>query len=227
MTPENYNNSEGACQLERYDRDREYWNEYYKGRIKQELIPSDFARVIAEMLDPGVHILELGCGNGRDSCHFLEKGYRVTAVDASNFAIDLLQKVASENDRANFICHDFVKGRELYSDKYDCVYSRFTLHAITSGQEDELLRNVKNALSENGLFCIEARTIHDDIYGCGENVGHNEFIYNGHFRRFIDVEEFGGKLKNLGFEIVSLEENTGFSKTAESDPVLMRCVARV
>lgn len=109
--------------------------------------------------------------------------------------------------------------------KYDCIYSRFTLHAITEQQEDELLDNIKDALNKGGILCI-ARTIHDDIFGMGKQVAHNAYIYNEHFRRFIDVNEFQNKLEKLGFSIISIEEAHGFSKTAESDPMLMRCIAK-
>lgn len=211
--------------IDKFDRDREYWNEYYKERAKDALVPSDFAKHIAEILKPDSQVLELGCGNGRDSLFFLRQGFRVTAVDASDFAIGLLKEEVA--DRARFVCGDFVECGEIYGDKYDCIYSRFTLHAITKEQEDRLLGNVFRALRSGGFFCIEARTVHDDIYGLGEEVGYNEFIYNDHFRRFIEAEEFREKLESIGFSVVSLEENTGFSKTAESDPMLMRCVAKV
>ena len=34
-------------------------------------------------LPPGGHILDAGCGSGRDSRHFMERGFRITAFDAS------------------------------------------------------------------------------------------------------------------------------------------------
>lgn len=36
--------------------------------------------------------------------------------------------------------------------KYDCIYSRFTFHAITEEQEDELLDNIKNALNRGAYY---------------------------------------------------------------------------
>lgn len=36
-----------------------------------------------QYLASGVHILDFGCGSGRDAKYFLEKGFRVTATDGS------------------------------------------------------------------------------------------------------------------------------------------------
>jgi hypothetical protein len=148
-------------------------------------------------------------------------------VDGSDAAIDNLNRITKENNNALFVCDDFVKCQALYQMQFDCIYSRFTLHAIKEEQEDELLFNVRGALESGGILCIEARTIHDEIYGKGKAVGHNAYEYNSHYRRFIDVEEFKNKLLHLGFKIDYIEEASGFSVTADSDPILMRCIASV
>ena len=44
---------------------------------------SDLYTDFEECLDPGATILDLGCGSGRDSKHFVEKGFRVVPVDGS------------------------------------------------------------------------------------------------------------------------------------------------
>lgn len=213
--------------IDDYDRDKNYWNHYYEN-IRNDLVkPSSFAVYVEKLLIPQAHILELGCGNGRDSMFFLSKGHNVVAVDGSDAAIDMLNDFTRNMERALFVCDDFVKCHSIYQLPFDCIYSRFTLHAITEEQEDELIDNVKEGLCEEGLFCIEARTIHDEIYGLGEKIGENEYIYNDHYRRFIDVERFESKLKKKGFEIITLEEKRGFSKTDDSDPVLMRCIVKM
>ncbi len=43
----------------------------------------DLYRPFLEHLSPGAHILDLGCGSGRDSKAFREMGYDVTSVDGS------------------------------------------------------------------------------------------------------------------------------------------------
>ena len=131
------------------------------------------------------------------------------------------------NGNAEFICEDFVKYTPKDNIKYDYVYSRFTLHAISEYQEDQLLNNMKTFLSNDGVFFVEARTVNDDLYGKGIRVNKNAFIYDDHYRRFIDANEFRLKLERMKFEILLFEEKTGFSKTESSDPVLLRCIARL
>lgn len=73
---------------------------------------------------------------------------------------------------------------------------------------------------------IEARSIHDDLYGVGEKISENEYIYNDHYRRFMDKKIFISKLKKLGYEIVFEVEGNTLSKTKKSDPTLIRIVAK-
>ena len=44
------------------------------------------------LLTPGAHILDAGCGSGRDTIAFLERGYEVTAFDASEPMIELASR---------------------------------------------------------------------------------------------------------------------------------------
>ncbi len=210
--------------ISEFDRDRSYWNNIYE-RESVMLEPSDFARsVVEDMLKRGGAVLELGCGNGRDSLFFMDMGLNVTAIDASDKAIRQLRE---KRCTGRWICDDFVRCEALYQITFESIYSRFTLHAISERQEDELLKNIKGSLKPRGRVYIEARTINDELYGKGERVGVNAFVYNNHFRRFIDTAILKEKMERLGFTIVSASENKGYSKTNTSDPVLLRLIAEV
>lgn len=154
-----------------FKRDTGYWNQYYK-KISCLTKPSRFARfarfVRTNYLSEGAALLELGCGNGRDSLFFAAQGLKVTAVDASDYAItELAQRNVSN---AEFICGDFVESPSIYSRQYDFCYSRFSLHAINAEQENLLLRNVKNSLNGGGKFFIEVRSVNDPLFGKGTPV---------------------------------------------------------
>ena len=211
----------------RFDRDREYWNQYYLSKEGQISKPSGFAEFISQYLNPNKCLLELGCGNGRDSIYFLNLGLKVIGIDASDYIIKRLQHEFNDNHNADFIYDDFVQYRPNDKMKFDYVYSRFTLHAISELQEDILLKNIREYVEDDGIFFIEARTVKDSLYGKGVCVNKNAFIYDKHYRRFIDANEFKLKLKIMNYEIIFFEEKTGFSKTEYSDPVLMRCIARL
>ena len=142
-------------------------------------------------------------------------------------AIETLRSITSGNEAVEFLCGDFVNDTRIYAQRYDYAYSRFTLHAITFTQQNELLTNIKNVLKPGGQLYIEARTLRDDLCGKGEYAGDNAFIYGGHYRRFIDPENLAGIMSAMGYKIVSLQENSGFSKTKDSDPVLMRLKAGI
>ena len=210
-----------------FARDQSYWNRYYVQSPRSLKNPSNFAVSIVHELTQGKHLLELGCGNGRDSLFFMESGLYVTGIDVSDEAIRQLQDLVGYSDKAMFFCDDFVKCRAVFQRKYDYIYSRFTLHAITDEQEDELLRNIKEAMFVDSKFYIEARTIHDDLYGKGEEVSADAYVYDGHFRRFIDPQQLTKKFMKLGYKIVYAKEARGFSVTKESNPILLRIIAAI
>lgn len=208
-----------------YDRDMAYWNEYYSSKKGDVLVPSLFAQCVEKKLKERGALLELGCGNGRDSLFFARKGINVTAIDASEVAI---RNLLSANKGANitFLCGDFVKLPALQKLRYEYCYSRFSLHAISEVQENELLENVYGCLKKDGKFFIEARSIHDDIFGKGTMVERNAYIYNEHYRRFLDKDEIVEKLIDVGFSVEYAEESRDFAPWKEDNPIVLRVVAK-
>lgn len=53
-----------------FDRDREYWNQFYLMSAGKLTEPSNFAYFALNYLKPEKSLMELGCGNGRDSVFF-------------------------------------------------------------------------------------------------------------------------------------------------------------
>lgn len=217
-------------QKDSYNKDLLYWNEYYQQKPLALSESSSFAKEMLKMIGEsnkkieGKYLLDLGCGNGRDSIFFAENGVHVVGIDASNVAIEMLEQEHAGNKYLEFVCDDFVTAEALFQKEYDYCYSRFTLHAISEKQEEQLINNVYKALKKNGLFMIEARTIHDRIFGLGEKVEENAYIYDNHYRRFIDPEKLIDKAINKGFKVLYNQEKDGFSKTETDDPVLLRLI---
>ena len=206
--------------------DKEYWTKFYSKNIdnKELLKPTPFAKFLIneDYIVKKNNLIELGCGNGRDTIFFAKQGLHVTAIDQCENTTKQLNTV----DNINSYHADFTRLIES-KNNFDVVYSRFTLHSITDEDEERTLGWIHNNLNKDGLLCIEARTLKDPIYGLGQDMGNNVWFYNEHHRRFIDAEGFVKKLKNFDFKIILSEEKNGFAKMGmDNDPVVLRVIAR-
>ena len=148
----------------------------------------------------------------------------VSCIDASDVAINGIIDINS--NIINAICGDFVINSIYDTNKFDVVYSRFSMHAIDEEQETILLSNVFKCLKNEGILAIEVRSIHDELYGKGCCVGRNSYVFENHYRRFIDINELISKLIESGFDIQYAEENVDFAPFKNSNPKIIRIVAR-
>jgi tellurite methyltransferase len=71
----------------------EEWNQRYRGGEQVFEEPSALVEEFAGSLPAGM-ALDLACGPGRNALYLAERGWRVTAVDGSPIAIDLLRERA-------------------------------------------------------------------------------------------------------------------------------------
>ena len=209
-------------------RDVQYWDSYYSGNRTDISEPSGFAKFTMEQVQAngspvGRKLIDLGCGNGRDSMYFCKSGLMVTAVDSSISAI----KSIDERQMPIFaVCNDFVNTRALACVDYDYCYARWSIHAITQVQQNELIPNIYHGLKDGGLLFIEVRTVNDVKYGQGEPLGEHEYFFDAHYRRFIVASELIDQLEDEGFTIVNSEESDTFSVVGDDAPTLLRLVAR-
>ena len=204
-----------------------YWNNYYS-KQKQVRQHSLFAQYIAEnyLGDEKSSLIELGCGNGRDSIYFGKKGLNVVAIDQSEKSIDFLQNKFSEVKNLEFKSGDFT---DLKNEKiYDIVYSRFTLHSINSFEQNRVLNWCYNQLNKSGLLCIEVRGKKNELYKKGKKVTDEKdaYIHDNHYRRFLEFDTLCNELKELGFTIEYSKESKGFAPFNNTDDTFIRIIAK-
>ena len=112
--------------------------------------PSGFAREIAELLPPGARVLELGCGEGRDSVFFGSLGFDVIGVDSAETGIEKAKRLARERGASvRWMTGDMaeidVEG------PLDLVYSCGAVHYVPRADRDRLLRATKALTRPGGL----------------------------------------------------------------------------
>jgi tellurite methyltransferase len=206
--------------------DKNYWELYYS-KQNSEYIPSLFAKFVLENFMPkNANLIELGCGNGRDSLFFADNSVNVVAVDQVESEIEFLKHRFDTLNNIRFLAADFTNLSN--GNKFNVVYSRFTLHAITTIEEKRVLNWAFNNLFTNGFLCIEARGQKNEIFKLGEPVTNepDAFIYNGHFRRFLNLDNLCKSLITLGFTINYANEEKGYAPFNNTDETFLRVIAQ-
>lgn len=206
--------------------DRDYWEQYYADRRKP-FDPSPFARhVLERYIRTGDSLIDLGCGNGRDSVFFSTNGARVLAIDNCAEEIRFLETNYG-NDDLRFANGDVT---DLHgSERFDHIYSRFSLHAISRSGQDKLLAWAGRALEVGGHLLLEFRGKENELFGKGEAVVDepDAFIHDGHYRRFLDLQQTVGLLEGAGFEVIESHERRGFSPVHDEDETFARIIAKL
>ena len=200
-----------------------YWDEYYK-KDAAPSFPSPFAEYVANKLSTKQNILEIGCGNGRDSKYFSSKGHHVTGLDKSAEAIELCKNLYSSDEPIKFFYGTITDIAKINKKKFDLIYSRFVIHAMSLNEELEMLKISYKLLKKNGKLFIECRSTNDPLSQKGEILSHTERVF-GHYRRFIILDEFIQRLVQIGFVVVEAIENIGLAKFGEEDPMVIRVQA--
>lgn len=204
--------------------DKQYWENYYSttGAPQASSLFAQF--VFDKHLKPGETLIELGCGNGRDSTFFAHRGLDVMAVDQCQDEIVLLEKNNSLQN-LKFLNKDFTKLEAL--GPLDHIYSRFTLHSISAEDENNVIAWAHQNLKPGGKLLVEARGKQNELYQLGQPVEGepDAYIYDNHYRRFVDLDGLCEKLTATGFNLISAEEDSGFAPFGETDYKFIRVVA--
>lgn len=208
--------------------DKKYWTEYYAKNSKPTNA-STFAEFILPKLSENKNLIELGCGNGRDSIYFAQNNLNVIAVDQVEDEMNYLNENHKE-DNINFVCDDFTDlintGSDLIKNTvFDYVYSRFTFHSINEVKEDRTLDWIESNLCEEGYFLLEARSMNDPMFKQGKVLSETE-NFTTHYRRYMDLDKIINKLESRNFEIMYKIEDNNLAVYKDDNPYVIRIIAK-
>ena len=207
--------------------DKKYWTEYYSKNSKPTKA-SSFAEFILPKLDENKNLIELGCGNGRDSIYFSQNNINVIAVDQVQEEINYLnENHYSEN--ITFVCDDFTdlgntKKDLIKSTDFDYIYSRFTFHSINEKKEDKTLDWITDNIKVGGYFLLEARSINDPMFKQGKNLSESE-NFTTHYRRYMNLDTIIKKLESRNFKIIFKIEDNDLAVYKDDNPYVIRIIA--
>ncbi len=196
---------EGNSQKEQWDRTYASANEFF-GREPSELAVS----ALPMMKEHGARtVLELGCGQGRDTWYFARNGLSVTALDYSDTGICQMQDAAKKEGLEEVVTarvHDARDPLPFPDASFDAVYSHMFFTMEFSEEEvSKMLDDCRRVLRPGGINIYSVRNDHDPHYGKFEPKGKDMWKNPMGFVVHFFTEE---KLRELssGYELLRIKE---------------------
>lgn len=154
---------------------------------------SDQQNRFINMINPSSHILDLGCGAGRDTKKFRDMGFKVTGVDGSS----KLSEIAKKYSNANIINMQYCELE--YQNIFDAVWSCASLLHIDIYYFRDVLNRILRSLKNGGIFHLSLKE------GTGE--------YTDSKGRYFYLHSFDGLITEIlsmgGFSIDYIDRNIG------------------
>lgn len=170
--------------------------DYYKDTVNADL--SKIYNRFLKYIRVGAHILDVGCGSGRDSKYFLSKGYSVTAIDGSTE----LCKLAEKNIGQTVSCIAF--NEISFNQEFDAIWACASLLHVSELDMNYVIDSLYDGLKTGGFLYASFK------YGDGVRIDDKE-------RYYIDLNETS---------IKTLFQDFNLKEMWISDDVRSQCMDR-
>ena len=153
-------------------------------------------------------LLDIGCGNGKDSLYFASKGIRVTSVDFSGTAIEQLKRSIVKRGYSNIqaIKTDIIY-LDLHDDVFDVIYANLSLQYFNDEITTQIFDKLFKCLKTGGMIFVKCKSTDDNLYGKGKRIGRDMFLH-GHIRHFFNKEYMSEKLER--FDILKIRKTSSY-----------------
>lgn len=157
-------------------------------------------------------ILEVGCGEGRDSVYLAQMGYKVVALDISNSAVEIC-RTRSEELGLDIECivDDIVNPTKKWMRKFKWIVSIGTYHMLVEDEDQNAyLQNINRLLESGGKFLLINK---------GNGIDTRKTDINEAYKETERTHMLSGKVMNLAStsfrqdkweELVAKVESNGF-----------------
>ncbi len=142
-------------------------------------------------------MIDLGCGDGRDTKYLREKGVDVVGIDISKKMVELAREKYPE---CTFLRSD-MRDTVFPDDTFHGAWASTSLSNIPKSQLSSVEKEIYRILEKDGTFCFSFKV--------GESEGFEESIVEGFetYQSYYTLEEFKEEL-NL-FNIIDTKEYPG------------------
>lgn len=169
-----------------YEREAEAYASRQRGS-KHLALPEFLAR-----LDPGSHVLDLGCGAGHDALIIKQAGFRITAIDGSAELAAIAKRRLGQPVRVQL----FEDLDDLIA--FDAVWANASLLHVPKPSLPTIFASIHRALKPAGLFCASFKS--------GGAEGRDAL---GRYYNYPSKEELAAALPDPGWEILEIGDATG------------------
>ncbi len=186
-----------------------YWENIYKKNI----VPtkgSNFAKFVFRYIKQNNLegcMLDVGCGNGRDTLYFNKNGIYCVGID----------RAAKYSKHSNILKRDILNAEY---EKYEFIYVRFLVHAISEYKLDALLEILKKCKS---IIFIETRSTKGITLDDKIKISFNSGIGGAHFRMLYSKKYLTNKFKKK-YNILYVSERKNFAKYNSDNPYCLRYI---
>jgi ubiquinone/menaquinone biosynthesis C-methylase UbiE len=153
-------------------------------------------------------LLELGCGQGRDTIFFASHDLDVYAIDSSKVAIEVIkQKIDKENISIKLKQFDASQGIPFGNRYFGAVYSHMFYNMRFTDEELKFLfKESSRVLKDSGLLYFSIRSDKDVLCNKGKKIDNNIYEINGFQIRFFSKPQISSFLSDY-FEIKNITED--------------------
>ncbi len=109
-----------------------------------------------DLLDPSRTVLDVGCGQGRNTLFLAQRGFDVDAIDPSRVALDQLTRTADQDDLSVRTIHGTFHDLGVASREYGAILVFGLIPVLYRSEITELVEAVMNHLGAGGVLFITA-----------------------------------------------------------------------
>lgn len=147
-------------------------------------------------------VLDLGCGQGRNSIYLAREGFPVTAADYSLKELLMLKEYARTHNIPVNIVQSDVSQLPFKENRFDIVLCLHVLSYVTEQARPKAAEEVKRVLRPEGLFVSVERSQRDPLYKKGEKIECETYFYEGLIHHFFSSEELQSLFSPMDIKVM-------------------------